>query len=111
MKPVEHTRDLSEINRKVIADGETLPAVRLRDGSMVQTGTVATMLVNIAAYNRGERGEIEQQLELAVPTLFKVGLFELFRPEEWTGGDNPGRRLVGEMAERWLARQEEKTRA
>ncbi|VEB44806.1 Uncharacterised protein [Chromobacterium violaceum] len=84
MKHVQHTEALSSINRKVIADGEALPAVKLRDGSTVQTGTVATMLVNIAAYNRGERGEVENQLELAVPTLFKVGLFDLFPPEEWT---------------------------
>ncbi|MBA8734534.1 DUF7709 family protein [Chromobacterium violaceum] len=111
MKHVQHTEALSAINRKVIADGETLPAVKLRDGSTVQTGTVATMLVNIAAYNRGERGEVENQLELAVPTLFKVGLFDLFPPEEWTRGDNPGRKLVGELAGRWLAGPTENTSA
>lgn len=105
MSHVQHTEALSAINRKVIADGETLPAVKLRDGSTVQTGTVAAMLVNIAAYNQGQRGEVERQLELSVPTLFKVGLFDLFPIEEWARGDNPGRRLVGELARRWQADQ------
>ncbi|MBX9345616.1 DUF7709 family protein [Chromobacterium piscinae] len=109
MKHVQHTEALSVINRKVIADGETLPAVKLRDGSTVQTGTVATMLLNIAAYNQGERGEVERQLELAVPTLFKVGLFDLFPPEEWIRAGNPGRQLVGEMASRWQAGQSKNT--
>ena len=109
MKHVQHTEALSAINRKVIADGETLPAVKLRDGSTVQTGTIAAMLVNIAAYNQGERGEVERQLELAVPTLFKVGLFDLFPPEEWLRAGNPGRQLVGEMASRWQAGQSDNT--
>ncbi|MEN7429769.1 hypothetical protein VA599_03375 [Chromobacterium sp. TRC.1.1.SA] len=109
MKHVQHTEALSAINRKVIADGETLPAVKLRDGSTVQTGTVAAMLVNIAAYNQGERGEVERQLELAVPTLFKVGLFDLFPPEEWIRAGNPGRQLVGKMASRWQAGQSNNT--
>ena len=109
MKHVQHTEALSAINRKVIADGETLPAVKLRDGSTVQTGTVAAMLVNIAAYNQGERGEVERQLELAVPTLFKVGLFDLFPPEEWIRAGNSGRQLVGEMASRWQAGQSNNT--
>ncbi|AWV06354.1 DUF7709 family protein [Marilutibacter maris] len=90
-----HTADLAGINHKIVADGESLPAVRLKDGSTVQTGTVATMLHNIGLYNAGERGEVERQLELAVPTLIKVGLFELFPPSEWLAGDNPGRRFVG----------------
>ncbi|MCF7221373.1 DUF7709 family protein [Marilutibacter chinensis] len=98
-----HTADLAGINRKIVADGETLPAVKLRDGSTVQTGTVATMLHNIALYNAGERGEVERQLELAVPTLVKVGLFELFPPREWLAGDNPGRRFVGLRAQALLA--------
>ncbi|WP_047249675.1 hypothetical protein [Chromobacterium subtsugae] len=113
MKPsiqtVAHTNELAAINSKVIADGETLPAVKLRDGSTVQTGTVAAMLVNIAAYNRGERGEVERQLELAVPTLFKVGLFDLFPVEEWLRGDNPGRALLGALAARHLADQANNT--
>ena len=90
--------DLAAINHKVVADGEVLPAVTLKDGSRVQTGTVATLLHNITLYNAGERGPVETELAAAIPTLFKVGLFELFPPTEWIAGDNPGRRRVGEMA-------------
>ncbi len=88
--------DLAAINQQVVAPGEQLPQVRLKDGTPVQTGTVAAMLQGVARYNAGERGQA------AVPTLIKVGLFELFAPSEWVAGDNPGRRLVGEMAKRLL---------
>lgn len=56
------------------------------------------MLHNIALYNAGERGAIERELELSIPTLFKVGLFDLFSPDEWVRGDNPGRQFVGHKA-------------
>jgi hypothetical protein len=95
---VKNTEALAEINQKVLAEGEVLPAVKLKDGSRVQTGTVATMLHNVALYNAGERGRVEEELTLAIPTLFKVGLFDLFSPEEWVKGSNPGRRFVGEAA-------------
>jgi hypothetical protein len=100
----ENTERLGSVNSKILASGETLPIVQLADGSRVQTGTVATMLHNVELYNRGTRGEIERELELAVPTLIKVGIFELFSPEEWISGDNPGRRLVGETAKAYLER-------
>ncbi len=90
--------DLAAINHKIVADGEILPAVTLKDGSRVQTGTVATLLHNIRLYNVGERGPVEHELAAAIPTLFKVGLFDLFPPSEWIAGDNPGRRRVGELA-------------
>lgn len=92
--------DLASINKKILADGETLPEITLKDGSKAQTGTVATMLHNVALYNAGERGTVEEELKTAIPTLFKVGLFDLFPPEEWIAGDNPGRRFVGELAQR-----------
>lgn len=98
----QHTDELSTINRKILAEGESLPAVHLKDGSKVQTGTVAAMLQNVALYNQGERGEVERQLVAAVPTLVKVGLFELFQVDEWIAGDNPGRRFVGEAARDFL---------
>lgn len=80
-----------------------LTARSLRDGSRVQTGTVATMLHNIDLYNQGERGEVERELELAVPTLCRIGLFQLFSPEEWSASDdNPGRRFVGLKAREYL---------
>ena len=94
----KHTDALKAINEQLVADGETLPAVRLKDGSRVQTGTVAMMLENIRRYDAGERGDVERQLELAIPTLYKVGLFDLFPPEEWTRGGSPGRRFLGEAA-------------
>lgn len=101
----ESTAQLGAINQKIIAAGESLPAVRLKDGSTVQTGTVATMLHNVALYNAGARGEVERELELAVPTLIKVGLFALFPPQEWIDGGSAGRRFVGEKALEFLQRQ------
>ncbi|MDH4559107.1 hypothetical protein E8F11_28740 [Pseudomonas sp. BN417] len=98
--------ELASVNSRILAEGECLPAVTLKDGSRVQTGTVAAMLQNVARYNRGERGEVERALELAVPTLVKVGLFELFSPQEWAAGDNPGRRFVGLKAQAFLDRGE-----
>ncbi len=103
MTIVNGTHELSEINQKVVQEGEVLPQVRLKDGSQVQTGTVATMLHNINLYNAGIRGEVEAELECAIPTLVKVGLFDLFSVDEWIKGDNAGRRFVGEKAKEFLA--------
>ncbi|KDM90543.1 hypothetical protein [Photobacterium galatheae] len=99
---LENTEQLGSINRKVVAEGENLPAVKLKDGSTVQTGTVATMLHNIELYNAGQRGEVEQELALAIPTLVKVGLFDLFGPDEWMAGNNPGRCFVGQQAKQYF---------
>lgn len=98
----EHTDSLQQINQKIIAKGETLPIVKLKDGSQVQTGTVATMLYNIGLYNAGMRGQIEEELVLSIPTLLKVGLFDLFPPDAWIAGDNPGRRFVGHKAKEYI---------
>ncbi|CAM4379448.1 DUF7709 family protein [Pseudoalteromonas maricaloris] len=103
MKNVENTEQLAAVNQKVVREGECLPSVQLKDGSRVQTGTVATMLHNIELYNAGERGQVEGELKLAIPTLCKIGLFELFSVEEWLSGDNPGRRYVGECAKAFLS--------
>lgn len=97
---------LARVNQKILAAGETLPRVTLHDGSQVQTGTVATLLHNVALYNAAEasaRGEIEHALALVIPTLVKVGLFDLFSPEEWCSGSNPGRHFVGLKAKEYLA--------
>lgn len=110
MGPIEFTEQLARINTQIVSAGETLPVVQLHDGSRVQTGTVATMLFNIARYNAGERGAVEQELALAIPTLTKVGLFELFPPTEWLQGDNAGRRYVGELAQAYLQHLERTTR-
>lgn len=102
MTAITGSTELSEINQKVVLDGEILPQVKLKDGSRVQTGTVATMLHNINLYNTGVRGEVEDELILAIPTLIKVGMFELFSVDEWIQGDNPGRKFVGEKAKAFL---------
>ncbi|PHV11866.1 DUF7709 family protein [Chitinimonas sp. BJB300] len=104
----ENTAELAAVNQKILAEGQSLPTVQLKDGSRVQTGTVATMLFNVEQYNNGVRGEIEKELELSVPTLLKVGLFDLFSPDEWIAGDNAGRRLVGVKAKAYLAQQTSK---
>ena len=103
MSTPEHTGQLASLNAKILAPGESLPAVQLKDGSTVQTGTVAAMLHNVELYNAGARGEIENELALAVPTLIKVGLFELFDADEWIAGGNPGRAYVGRLAKAILA--------
>lgn len=97
-----NNEQLAVLNRKILAAGEVLPAVQLQDGSMVQTGTVATMLHNVERFNAGERGAVEEELALSVPTLIKVGLFNLFPAEDWIAGDNPGRALVGRLAQEAL---------
>ena len=106
MKTIENTGDLAAVNQKILAQGEVLPSVVLKDGSRVQTGTVATLLHNIGLYNAGARGQIEQELALAIPTLFKVGLFELFPPSDWLAGGNPERKRVGELAMAYLNAQQ-----
>ena len=105
MTTIIGTQELAEINQKVVQDGEVLPQVKLKDGSRVQTGTVATMLHNINLYNAGVRGAVEEELILAVPTLFKVGMFDLFSADEWINGTNAGRRFVGEQAKQFLVDQ------
>lgn len=99
-----NTELLAAINLKVVSEGQVLPSVYLKDGTKVQTGTVAAMLYNINLYNAGERGQVENELKIAVPTLVKVGLFDLFSVDEWILGLNPGRRFVGECAKEYLAR-------
>lgn len=97
---IQHTEELALINKKILTDGESLPSVKLSDGTAVQTGTVAAMLHNVNLYNNGERGAVEDELRKAVPTLIKVGLFDLFLPKEWINGDNKGRKFIGEEAKK-----------
>ena len=119
-------RALAEVNAHFVAQGESLPAVSLPDGSKVQTGTVGAMLQNIKLYDRvcageeieGEypsfsvkcgtstnmrttgltKAELEKRLVVPIPTLVKVGLFDLFAPDEWLAGSSVGRRFVGMKA-------------
>ncbi|GAA5018015.1 hypothetical protein GCM10023206_31230 [Acinetobacter puyangensis] len=113
MSKISGSDQLSQINHKVVEDGEVLPQVTLKDGSRVQTGTVATMLHNIALYNRYEhdaaqRSAVEQELKVAVPTLVKIGLFDLFDVDEWIQGENAGRTFVGVQAKAYLKNLHEK---
>ncbi|OTA99781.1 hypothetical protein M426DRAFT_324851 [Hypoxylon sp. CI-4A] len=88
--------------------GAQMPQITLADGSKVQTGTVGAMLINIRAYNAAQKaGELdklpplEEALRVTLPLLDKVGMFELFKPEEWINGDNNGRALVGRMYQQY----------
>ena len=94
MKNADQT--LAAVNQKILAPGEVLPEVILKDGRRVQTGTVATLIINMKLFNRGEK--VKHELEAAIPTLVNVGMFDLFSPEEWLAGDNPARHFVGQKA-------------
>jgi len=107
MTKVAGLDQLSVINQKVVGEGEVLPQVVLKDGSQVQTGTVATMLHNIELYNAGQRGQIEEELKIAIPTLVKVGLFDLFQVDEWINETNAGRTFVGMQAKTYLQQKEQ----
>ncbi|MFW2176271.1 MULTISPECIES: DUF7709 family protein [unclassified Moraxella] len=98
MSKPQFTDELANINQKILADGETLPQVTMKDGTKVQTGTVATMLHNIERYNAGERGDVEQELIQAIPTLIKIGMFELFSVDEWASNENLGRNFLAKQA-------------
>ncbi|CAF1238584.1 unnamed protein product [Adineta ricciae] len=116
-KGEERTNDVASTYCRIlnVAEGASLPAVQLKDGSTVQTGTVAAMLKNIERFNNGENREGDEaryELERCVPVLLKVGLFALFTPDEWisTNGqpENPGRKFVGELAQQLLTMQSSK---
>ncbi|MCL9780648.1 hypothetical protein M9194_04255 [Vibrio sp. S4M6] len=98
MKDKMKVEQLSSVNQKIVADGESLPIVMFKDGTKLPTGTVATMIHNIDRYNSGERADVEQELELAIPVLYKLGLFDLFKPDEWLSQDNLGRNYIGKLA-------------
>ncbi|PWY80264.1 hypothetical protein BO94DRAFT_537142 [Aspergillus sclerotioniger CBS 115572] len=96
------TADLVALNSSTL--GTAMPEVTLPDGSKVQTGTVGALLINIRVYNEahanGNRDKMETlrtALRTAIPLLQKVGMFDLFPPEEWIQGDNEGRKLVGRI--------------
>ena len=96
---------LARVNQKMQAAGATPPHLSLHEGSPEHTGTVAALLHNVAQYNAGARGEVERELEQAIPTLVQIGLIGLFSPEEWCNGNNPGRQFVGLQAKAYLAAQ------
>lgn len=97
-----NNKKLSKVNQKILQENQNLPTVTLKDGTSVQTGTVAALLYNIQRYNEGERGKIEEEMRLAIPTLFKIGFFELFPPNEWISKEKFGRNFVGHAAQAYL---------
>ncbi len=99
---VSNIDELARINQKILAQGESLPTVQLKDGTTVQTGTVATLLHNINLYNLSKSEKVQNELKLAIPTLFKIGLFDLFPPHEWLNTSNEGRKFVGNAALEYL---------
>ncbi|MCF9046037.1 hypothetical protein JKI99_04640 [Acinetobacter nectaris] len=102
---MDTNKKLSEVNQKVLQESQSFPTVKLKDGTPVQTGTVAALLYNIQLYNQGERGQIEDELRLAIPTLFKIGFFDLFTPNEWISPHDLGRSFVGHAAQAYLVNQ------
>ncbi len=83
---------------KPVASAPVMPA-NLAEHSV----SIGLLFSNIERYNRGERGDVEQQLAQLVPVLAKIGWFDLFSPAEWVRGENAGRRLVGLFAGQYLA--------
>ncbi|KAI1348220.1 hypothetical protein F5Y01DRAFT_217153 [Xylaria sp. FL0043] len=101
---------LSDMNSATL--GAKFPEITLPDGSKVQTGTVGALLVNIRAYNAAhaagdtaKTSALEDSFKAALPLLDKVGLFDLFTPEEWVQGNNQGRKAIGQLFQEFKARQ------
>eukprot|EP00929_Paragymnodinium_shiwhaense_P014973 TRINITY_DN122987_c0_g1_i1.p1 TRINITY_DN122987_c0_g1~~TRINITY_DN122987_c0_g1_i1.p1 ORF type:complete len:128 (+),score=17.45 TRINITY_DN122987_c0_g1_i1:37-384(+) len=100
---------------------EVLPAITLKDGSKVQTGTAARLVVSIRDYNElsalgdgSEATEVDtkrrallDEMQNAIEPLYQVGLLQLFEVEEWIGTNgNPGRAAFGELYKTWLVAKE-----
>ncbi|KAI1460370.1 hypothetical protein F4805DRAFT_391422 [Annulohypoxylon moriforme] len=84
--------------------GAEMPQITLPDGTKVQTGTMGALLINIRTYNEAYKAgdkdklsQLEEAMRVTLPLLDKVGMFDLFPPEEWIQGDNEGRKVVGKL--------------
>ena len=93
---------LQNASNRLAAEGHSFPQVRLQDGTVVQTGTVAALIQNIARYAAGERGTVEDEMRAAIPTVHRAGLFNVFPPEDWASATNPGRAFVGQEAKKFF---------
>ncbi len=97
---------LQAINNKTLGTSAgSFPVVKLPSGETIPTGTVGALLVNIRAYDAaaaagdaGAQDTLEAAIRAAVPVLHKVGMFDLFGPDEWASETSRGRSLVGEIA-------------
>ncbi|WP_455905870.1 DUF7709 family protein [Acinetobacter ursingii] len=52
----------------------------------------------------------KQELILAIPTLFKVNLFDLFPVEKWIKGENKRRKFVDKQVKPYQNKQHRLTR-
>ncbi|EMR66763.1 hypothetical protein UCREL1_6246 [Eutypa lata UCREL1] len=102
--------DLAALNSAVL--GAKMPEITLPDGSKVQTGTVGALLINIRAYNeayaagdKGKTAKLEEAMAATLPLLDRVGMFDLFTPDEWIQGANEGRKTVGKLFKEFKAQQ------
>lgn len=99
---------LASINSATL--GANMPVITLADGSKVQTGKIGALLVNIKAYDKitsnqeeidsfdDKIKDLEDKFKAALPLLKRVGLLDIFPPEEWIAGSaSPGRKRVGEL--------------
>jgi hypothetical protein len=97
-----NAENLQRINNKTLGTDENVfPVITLPSGHRVPTGTVGALLVNIKTYdtsNDEQRKDIEPALRATIPVLQQVGMFDLFKPQEWIQGGSPGRALVGKLA-------------
>ncbi|WP_422653373.1 DUF7709 family protein [Empedobacter sp. UBA6745] len=56
-------------------ENEILPEVKLKNGNVVQTGPVATMLHNIDLYNKNEKiSDFERKISLKQKVLYNLNL-------------------------------------
>ncbi|KAI1482319.1 hypothetical protein K445DRAFT_18309 [Daldinia sp. EC12] len=99
---VDRESKLAALNSATL--GAEMPQITLPDGSKVQTGTMGALLINIRAYNealrigdKDKQAQLEDSMRATLPLLDKVGMFELFPPEDWISGNNEGRKVVGRM--------------
>ncbi|KAI8946809.1 hypothetical protein F4801DRAFT_39114 [Xylaria longipes] len=106
----QHSTPLADLNSTTL--GAKFPEITLPDGTVVQTGTVGALLVNIRAYNTAHAAgdtaktqALEDSFKATLPLLDKVGLFDLFTPEDWIRGDNEGRKAVGRLYQEFKAGQ------
>ena len=95
---------LQTVSNQLAAEGHSFPQVKLKDGTMIQTGTIGGLLSNIKRYNTGDKA-VEEDMRAAVPTAVRAGLFDLFPPAEWASDNNPGRALVGRFAADYISKK------
>ncbi|KAF2809364.1 uncharacterized protein BDZ99DRAFT_571203 [Mytilinidion resinicola] len=95
MSSSNEVASLASSNSKTL--GASFPVITLPSGIKVPTGTVDS---NKTKEDEEELKGLAEQMKAALPVLKKVGMFDLFTPDEWVQGKSPGRKLVGEEAKK-----------